>query len=78
MDEEGTVIRGANLVLYHDAKKDAYHALSGAKKEKEEALAKKHNDQIKELLSTEYIYEYILLFCTLFQYAHMKKSIRRK
>ena len=34
MDEEGTVIRGANLVLYHDAKKDAYRALSGAKKEK--------------------------------------------
>ena len=78
MDKEGTVIRGANLVLYHDAKRDAYRALPGAEKEKWEALAKEHNDRIKELPSTEYIYEYVLLFCALFQYANTKKGIRRK
>jgi|SRR5882762_9095303 len=44
MDEEGTVIRGVNLVLYHDAKRDAYAALPGAEKAKWEALAKEHND----------------------------------
>ncbi|KIM73871.1 hypothetical protein PILCRDRAFT_14861 [Piloderma croceum F 1598] len=58
MDEEGTVIRGANLALYHDAKRDAYVALPGAEKAKWEALAKEHNDRIKEPPSTEYIYEH--------------------
>lgn len=44
MDEEGTVIHGTNLVLYHDTKRDAYCALPGAKKETWKALAKEHND----------------------------------
>jgi hypothetical protein len=60
MDEEGSVIRGTNLVLYHDAKRDAYDALPGAEKAKWEALAKEHNDRIKEPPSIEYIYECVL------------------
>jgi hypothetical protein len=68
MDEESTVIHGTNLVLYHNAKRDAYVALPGAEKVKWEALAKEHNDRIKEPPSAEYIYECILLFRALFEY----------
>jgi hypothetical protein len=34
LDEEGTVTRGANLVLYHDAKRDVYVPLSRAEQTK--------------------------------------------
>ena len=78
MDEEGTVIRGTNLLLYHDAKRDAYGALPGAEKAKWEALAKERNDQIKEPPSTEYIYECVLLFHALFEYSNPIKDIKTK
>jgi hypothetical protein len=57
LEQDDSPAPGANLVAYHDSKKEAYSALSDTEKAKWEALAKEHNDRVKAPPSRDYIYE---------------------
>ena len=59
--DSGSAVPGANLVMYHNSKKEAYRALSEPEKAKWEGLARAHNDNIKAPPSMDYFYEYVIL-----------------
>jgi hypothetical protein len=57
LQQDSSLTPGANLVAYHDSKKEAYRALSDTEKAMWETLAKEHNDKIKAPPTKDYIYE---------------------